>query len=293
MKPAIKRTASVTLALFLTVGFATVAQAAVPTITSFSPTSGPSGTLVSIFGTGFTGASMVRFNGTPATGFGVLSDTQVNASVPPGATSGPISVESPDGVATSLASFTFTESVVVSCPFSSTGGGDLTERGFYVSNYPGTNIDTVTLRYVSTMPGAMVTLSARLGAYNGPLIGTATSPLVGPSPSDVTFHFDAAAVPPGSTIAFTQSFVSVGAVFFDVGNGGLGDPTYTGCPNVVETEGTTPVLDSFRRASVGLRIDAGAVHGDGRCPEARSLVGSRECANARLRERRHAVLWRL
>jgi IPT/TIG domain len=58
----------------------------------------------------------------------------------------------------------------------------------------------------------------------------------------------------GSTIAFVQSFTGPGALFFDTGNGPLGDPTYSGCPSVFETEGTTPPLDTFRRASVGLSI---------------------------------------
>ena len=253
---AIRRTATVAMALLLTVGFTTVAQAVVPTITAFSPVSGPSGTLVSILGTSFTGVTSVSFNGTQATGIGFLSDTQVTATVPPGATTGPISVVTPGGVATSVANFVVTEDVVVSCPFSSSGGGDLLERGFYVSNYAGTNIDTVTLRYVTSVPGIYtVTLSARLGSYNGPLIGSSTAPLLVPSPSqDLTFHFDAAPVPLGSTITFTQSVVGPGGLFYDVGNGGLGDATYAGCPGVIETEGAVPTLDSFRRASVGLRI---------------------------------------
>src|SRR5207249_6877933 len=38
-----------------------------PTITSFTPTTGPAGTSVTISGTNFTGATTVRFNGVSAT----------------------------------------------------------------------------------------------------------------------------------------------------------------------------------------------------------------------------------
>jgi hypothetical protein len=78
-----------------------------PALTSFAPTSGPVGTSVIITGTNLTGATAVRFNGTAAT-FSVNSDTQITASVPAGASTGPISVITPGGTATSGASFTVT-----------------------------------------------------------------------------------------------------------------------------------------------------------------------------------------
>jgi len=80
-----------------------------PTITGFSPTSGPVGTSVTIDGSGFTGATDVKFNGTSVgSGFAVNSDTQITATVPSGATTGPISVITPAGTGTSANSFTVT-----------------------------------------------------------------------------------------------------------------------------------------------------------------------------------------
>jgi len=80
-----------------------------PTITGFSPTSGPIGTSVTISGSDFTGASDVLFNGASVQGaFAVDSDTQITATVPSGATTGPISVVTPDGTGTSSADFTVT-----------------------------------------------------------------------------------------------------------------------------------------------------------------------------------------
>jgi plastocyanin len=78
-----------------------------PSISGFVPASGGPGTSVTISGSGFTNATAVRFNGTPAT-FSVASDTQITATVPSGATSGPIGVTGPGGTGTSAASFSVT-----------------------------------------------------------------------------------------------------------------------------------------------------------------------------------------
>jgi len=78
-----------------------------PTITSFSPTSGPVGGSVEISGTNLTGATSVTFNLVSAT-FTVNSATHITAVVPAGATTGPIRVTTPLGTATSATSFTVT-----------------------------------------------------------------------------------------------------------------------------------------------------------------------------------------
>jgi hypothetical protein len=79
-----------------------------PTVTSFNPTSGPVGTNVAITGTGFTGATAVTFNTTNATSYTVDSDTSIHADVPSGATTGPISVTTPNGTGQSSSNFTVT-----------------------------------------------------------------------------------------------------------------------------------------------------------------------------------------
>jgi len=78
-----------------------------PVVSSFTPASGSSGTSVTVTGSGFTGATAVKFNGMSAT-FTVTSDTQITATVPSGATTGPIAVTTPAGTGTSTASFTVT-----------------------------------------------------------------------------------------------------------------------------------------------------------------------------------------
>jgi hypothetical protein len=74
-------------------------------ITSFSPTSGRVGTTVLLAGRPFTGATAVRFNGQAAS-FVINSNSEITAYVPPGATTGPISVTTSTGTASSAGNFT-------------------------------------------------------------------------------------------------------------------------------------------------------------------------------------------
>ena len=79
-----------------------------PGITSFSPTSAATNASVTLTGSNFTSASIVKFNTSYATSFTVNSGTLITATVPAGATSGTISVIAPGGLATSASSFTVT-----------------------------------------------------------------------------------------------------------------------------------------------------------------------------------------
>ena len=84
-----------------------------PSIFSFSPPSGPIGQVVVIIGQSFTGTTDVSFNGVSALTFNVDNDSQITATVPVGATSGPISVTTPIGTGTSLTNFIVTVPIVV------------------------------------------------------------------------------------------------------------------------------------------------------------------------------------
>jgi len=77
-----------------------------PTISSFSPASGPVGTVVVITGQSLTGATKVKFGGIAATSFTINSNTQVTATVPTGAVTGKIKVTTAGGTATSSTNFT-------------------------------------------------------------------------------------------------------------------------------------------------------------------------------------------
>ncbi|WP_245171220.1 IPT/TIG domain-containing protein, partial [Streptomyces decoyicus] len=69
-----------------------------PTLTSVTPTSGPTagGTTVTLTGTGFTGATAVRFGATPAS-FVVNSATQITATAPAGSGTVQVTVTGPGG----------------------------------------------------------------------------------------------------------------------------------------------------------------------------------------------------
>jgi len=77
----------------------------VPTITSFTPTSGAVGSTVTINGTNFVSPALITFNGTPAPSYTVVGPTQITVTVPEGATTGPIEVTTDGGAVTSANNF--------------------------------------------------------------------------------------------------------------------------------------------------------------------------------------------
>jgi uncharacterized repeat protein (TIGR02543 family) len=99
-----------------------------PTISSFSPTSGPAGTAVTIAGNNFTGATGVAFNGAAAS-FTVNSNTQISATVPPAATTGKISVTKSNGTAFSAGDFTVTAPPQYTLTVNISGSGSVNPAG--------------------------------------------------------------------------------------------------------------------------------------------------------------------
>jgi hypothetical protein len=148
--------------------------------------------------------------------------------------------------------------LTAACGFSGEGG-DLTDRGIYLTNYPGSNLSQVELRYTASSGATglwVLSLTARRGSFDGPIIGstqiatpTITHDLTTHGEDTVIFDFNGAPVTPGDTITFTQTAQYIGGgsgfIYFDTGSGP--------CSNVTETEETThPPLDTFRRATVGI-----------------------------------------
>ncbi len=76
---------------------------------SLLPTSGKVGATVEILGQGFTGTEAVSFNGTAAANFTVVSDTYMTAVVPTGATTGLVTVTTPEAALQSNKKFRVTK----------------------------------------------------------------------------------------------------------------------------------------------------------------------------------------
>ncbi|WP_291159924.1 IPT/TIG domain-containing protein, partial [Ensifer sp. SSB1] len=120
---------------------------AAPTVTSRSPTSGPTagGTTVTITGTGLTGATAVTFGGTAATGFTVNSNTQITATAPAGTGTVDIRVTNTGGTSATSVSDQYTyvpaPTVTSTSPIAGpTGGGTtvtITGTGFAAANPTG------------------------------------------------------------------------------------------------------------------------------------------------------------
>ncbi len=100
-----------------------------PTIGSFLPAKGKVGASVVITGTDLTGATSVTFDGVSAS-FAVDLATQITATVPAGATTGPLAVTTPGGTGTSGTNFVVKHARAVSLHFSKAKGNVTVVDGF-------------------------------------------------------------------------------------------------------------------------------------------------------------------
>ncbi len=76
-----------------------------PKVSLFSPTSGIAAQKILLWGHNFLGATAVDFNGVPALGFTVTSSYSIYATVPLGATTGPITITTPAGTFQTTSNF--------------------------------------------------------------------------------------------------------------------------------------------------------------------------------------------
>ncbi len=89
-----------------------------PTVTGISPASGPAAgdTVVTITGTGFTGATAVDFGTNPATGMTVVNGTTITADSPAGSGAVDVTVVTPGGTSAATAADRFTYTQVAAAP---------------------------------------------------------------------------------------------------------------------------------------------------------------------------------
>jgi len=124
-----------------------------PSITSLSPTSGPTagGTVVTITGTGFTDATGVTFDGAAGTSFTVDSDTQITVTTPAGsAGAADVVILSPHGDS-SPGSFTYISPDAPTITGVTPGSGPMT--GGTAVTITGTGFDDATGVTFSGLPG--------------------------------------------------------------------------------------------------------------------------------------------
>lgn len=172
-----------------------------PVITSFAPTSGRRWASVVITGLHLTGATSVTFNGSAAT-FTVDSDTQVTAIVPDDATSGPISLVTPNGTAASPGSFTVEippppPSITAMNPTHGLVGSTIVLDGLHLAGatsitFNGTSADTW-----NVLSDTQVSVVVPAGATTGPVT---LKTLDGIATSSDAFTVDAPPPPPALVI---------------------------------------------------------------------------------------------
>ncbi len=152
----------------------------VPTITTFTPASGPVGTVVTINGSGLTQTTAVTFNGLAATSFTKVSDSQITATVPTSATTGKIKVTTSGGSVSSVTNFTVTPAITSFTPASGPVGTLVTINGTSFTGATAVTFNGTSAALFTVVSDSKVTATVPTGATTGKILlttagGSATS----------------------------------------------------------------------------------------------------------------------
>ncbi|WP_086597177.1 malectin domain-containing carbohydrate-binding protein [Hymenobacter crusticola] len=182
---------------------------AAPTLTSISPSSGPVGTSVTLTGTNLSSATAVRFfNGVAAT-FSVVNAATLTATVPTGATTGPVTV--------------------------TTGGGTSNGVVFTVVTPPA-NDDCANAPLLTVAATCTPTAGTTVGATQS-LAPINCGNFTGAADDDVWYKFVASAASQTVTVVASNSFDAV----VDVRAGSCASSTNIGCADATVAGGTEVV----------------------------------------------------
>ena len=194
-----------------------------PVISSFAPPAGPVGTAgVRISGTGLGGASAVAFNGISAA-FVVVSNVEITATVPAGATTGPLSVTTPTGTATSAQSFLVTATPVPPVAVLSTTPAANAVAGSRTGPVSATFAAPITNATAGRM---VVTGTQRHGRQQGAVAGGGTATLsLTPSPAFAPGERVSISLP-GTLASPGGGLVRPHVVEFRAATGGLGEGVF-------------------------------------------------------------------
>jgi hypothetical protein len=198
-----------------------------PVVTGISPATGPPGTVVTVTGTGFTGATAVTFGNVAASAFTVASSTSLTATVPAGAVTGVVAVSTPSGSGAGP-TFTLVAPVVPTISgFSPTSGPVGTAISISGSNLGGATSVTIggASAVFSVNAAGVISTAVPTGAVSGPIkvsipSGTATSavsftltaPPAPPAPPPTLASFSPASGKVGSTVTLTGTNLAKTAI---------------------------------------------------------------------------------
>lgn len=215
-----------------------------PTINGFTPTLGPAGTSVTLFGANFNvGTPVVSFNGVLAAAPTSVTFGQLTAVVPAGATTGPISVTTSDGTATNAAKFYLPAILTGVTPIFGSQTVTLTGTNFTDATavkFNGSDAASFSVQSDHSI-GAVVPFSASSGQV------TVTTPAGTASNNAVKFYLPPiinAFIPthglPGTNVSlFGQNFLDATAVLFNGTNAPFTVINNTTLTTVVPTNALT------------------------------------------------------
>lgn len=166
--PAAATTGPITVTTAVSSVTTTTSFAVAPTITSFTPAGGAGGTLVTITGLHFTGATSVTFGGVAAT-FTVVSDTTISATVPASSPTGVIAVTTPAGTATSATQFLAGAKITSFTPAKGDVGTVVTITGQYFTGATGVAFNGVAATAFNIVSDTSITATVPSGAMTGPI----------------------------------------------------------------------------------------------------------------------------
>ncbi|MBI0317507.1 IPT/TIG domain-containing protein [Streptomyces javensis] len=164
-----------------------------PVLTSVSPGQGPTGggNTVTLTGSGFTGATAVRFGAVSATSFTVMSATQITAVAPPGSGTVQVTVTTPGGTSNGV-SYTY---VAVPAPVLTSvspgqgpvgGGNTVTLTGSGLTGVTAVTFGSTPALSFTVVSATQITAVAPPGA-TGPVQITVTGP--GGTSNGVTYFY--------------------------------------------------------------------------------------------------------
>jgi hypothetical protein len=219
-----------------------------PTLTSFTPASGPEGTLVTLSGANIAGVNQVAFGAANATSITVLSATMVRVVVPPGATTAKIAIADEVGSGQSAATFTVTPRILT-IPAAGLPGASVTITGTSLTNASAVRFGGIAATTFNVDGPMQITATVPSNGVSGKIIvttpgGTATSPT------------DFTVIRPPTVTSFTPASGQVGTLV-TLNGANLGTVTAVTFGNVSVTAPIT-VLSA---TSIRVTVPAGALTG--------------------------------